>query len=83
MKKEIDFHEIKLQVLLNDVEKYLSKMNVAKAKRDNTKHTYLNLKQKVVGRYASYNDVIHIKILAKVMIKHLAFIFKILIKHLC
>ena len=58
IKTEIDAYGIKLQVLMNDVEKHLTEIKSIKNKRDSqTKQTYLDLKRKVVGKYASYKDV--------------------------
>lgn len=52
---------IKLQVLVDDVEKYLRGIQLKKIKRDinetNTKNRYLSLRSKVIGKYASYNDI--------------------------
>jgi hypothetical protein len=53
---------VKLLVLVDDVEKYLRGIQLKKIKRDinetKTKNRYLSLRSKVIGKYASYNDII-------------------------
>ena len=53
---------VKLQVLVDDVEKYLTGIQLKKNKRNinetKTKNRYLSLRSKVIGKYASYNDII-------------------------
>ena len=62
IQKMMDLRGIKFKVLLEDVEKYLDSIQIKKIKREEgetqQKSRYLNLKNKVVGKYASYNDII-------------------------
>ena len=57
---ELVLNGIKLQILVDDVEKYLSGVEFIKTKRDTTqvKNKYSTLKRKVVGRYPAYNDIV-------------------------
>ncbi len=62
IQKIMDLRGIKFKVLLDDVEKYLASIQIKKIKREEgetqQKSRYLNLKNKVVGKYASYNDIV-------------------------
>lgn len=60
--KTMENRNIKLQVLVDDVKKYLRGIQLKKIKREvnetETKNKYLNLRSKVIGKYASYNDIV-------------------------